>query len=51
MFVLLFYALMKYRGDIVIYDVMRDLKDKFDLLNVLKMADKVGRDGSHRAAV
>jgi hypothetical protein len=23
---------MKYRGDIVIYDVMRDLKDKFDLV-------------------
>jgi len=36
MFVLLFYALMKYRGDIVIYDVKRDLKDKFDLLKYVE---------------
>jgi hypothetical protein len=36
MFVLLFYALMKYRGDIVIYDVMRGLKDKFDLVKCVE---------------
>jgi hypothetical protein len=36
MFVLLFYALMKYRRDIVIYDVMRDLKDKFDLVKCVE---------------
>jgi len=36
MFVLLFYALMKCKGDIVIYDVMRDLKDKFGLVKCIE---------------
>jgi len=30
MLVLLFYKLIEYRGDIRIYDILRDLKDKFD---------------------
>jgi len=30
MLVLLFFGLIKHRGDIVIYDILRDLKDEFD---------------------
>jgi len=30
MLLLLFYGLIKYRGDIRIYDILRDLKDKID---------------------
>jgi hypothetical protein len=41
MLVLLFFRLIKHRGDIGIYDVIRDLK-KMTGLNVLKMTDKWG---------
>jgi len=37
MLVLLFYKLIKHRGDIGIYDGIRDLKNELIGLNVLKM--------------